>query len=134
MDIKNFIIGTLIGSIVGFLSGWEGISNSEFIQLALILTGISHSQSLAAGTTLLAMLFPISAFAVWDYYKRKKVELIKMLKIQHKKLEEAISNGKKHRIERRKIKIEEIKSALSRLTKEIMEQNNGVLPGWWKKL
>jgi len=69
-----------------------------------------------------------------DYYKKKKIELIKMLKIQHKRLEEAISNGKEHRIERRKIKIEEIRNALSRLTKKIMEKNNGVLPSWWKEL
>ena len=69
-----------------------------------------------------------------DYYKKRKIELIKMLKIQYKKLKEAISKGKEHRIERRKIKIEEIRNALNRLTKEVMDKNNGVLPSWWKEL
>ena len=67
-----------------------------------------------------------------DYYIKKKTELIEMLKMQYKKLEEATSKGKKHRIERREVKIEKIKSTLNKLAKEIMEKNRGVLPSWWK--
>jgi gas vesicle protein len=69
-----------------------------------------------------------------NYYKKKKTELIKMLKMQYKRLEQAVSNGKEHRIERREVKIEEIKSTLNKLAKEIMEKNRGVLPSWWEEL
>jgi len=71
----NLIIGALIGSAVGTLSGWQGVSGSVFIQLALLLTGVAKTQANAAGTTLLAMMFPISGLAVWDYYKRGKVDI-----------------------------------------------------------
>lgn len=69
-----------------------------------------------------------------DYYKKKKIELIKTLKTQYKRLEQAISNGKEHRIKRREVKIEEIKSTLNKLAKKIMEKNRGVLPSWWKDI
>ena len=76
MDAKKLIIGALIGGIVGLMSGWQGVSGSVFIQLGLILSGIAASQAMAAGTTLLAMVFPISALAVWNYYKRGEVDVL----------------------------------------------------------
>lgn len=75
MDLHKFIVGALIGSVVGLLSGWEGISGSTFILAGLLLTGVVSTQSKAAGTTLLAMVFPISALAVWEYYKRGDVDV-----------------------------------------------------------
>ena len=75
MDVKKLLIGALIGSVVGLLSGWEGISGSTFIQAGLLFSGVASTQSKAAGTTLLAMVFPISAFAVWEYYKRGDVDV-----------------------------------------------------------
>ena len=75
MDSHRFVVGAIIGSVVGLLSGWEGISGSTFIQAGLLLSGIVSTQSKAAGTTLLAMVFPISAFAVWEYYKRGDVDV-----------------------------------------------------------
>ena len=75
MEVKKFVIGAIIGSVVGLLSGWEGISGSTFIQAGLLLSGIVSTQSKAAGTTLLAMVFPISALAVWEYYKRGDVDV-----------------------------------------------------------
>lgn len=53
----------------------EGISGSTFILSGLLLSGIVSSHTKAAGTTLLAMLFPISGLAVWEYYKRGDVEV-----------------------------------------------------------
>ena len=76
MDLHKFATGALIGSVVGLLSGWEGISGSTFIQAGLLLTGIASTQSKAAGTTLLAMVFPISALATWEYYKRGDVDVM----------------------------------------------------------
>lgn len=75
MDLHKFVIGALIGSVVGLLSGWEGISGSTFIQAGILLTGVASTQSKAAGTTLLAMVFPISGLAVWEYYKRGEVDI-----------------------------------------------------------
>lgn len=69
-----------------------------------------------------------------DYYKKRKTEIIEMLKMQYKRFEEAISKGKEHRVERRKVKIKEIRDELDKLSKEVMEKNNGVLPSWWEEL
>jgi len=72
----NLYLSTaLIGGVVGTLSGWLGVHGGEFIQLGLLMAGAVKTQSKAAGTTMFAMMFPISAFAVWDYYKRGDVDI-----------------------------------------------------------
>jgi len=65
------IISALVGSVVGIFSGWIGISSSVYIELALLVTGLANTQSKAAGTTLFAMMFPISTLAVYEYYKKE---------------------------------------------------------------
>jgi len=68
----------------------------------------------------------------FDDYKNKKISLVKRLKNQQKKLEQDISRGKAEMwIERRKRKIKDIMSEIDSLAKELMEKNNGILPGWW---
>lgn len=69
------VISGLIGSIVGILSGWVGISGSVYIELALLITGLAKTQSKAAGTTLFALVFPISALAAYEYYKKGDVDM-----------------------------------------------------------
>lgn len=75
MDAKKLLTGITIGSIVGFISGWEGISGSTFIQAGILYSGVLATQGEAAGTTLMAMVFPISGLAVWEYYKRGQVDV-----------------------------------------------------------
>lgn len=69
------MISAIIGSMVGLLSGWIGVSGSAYIQLALLMTGLAKTQSKAAGTTLFALMFPISALAVYEYYQRGDVDI-----------------------------------------------------------
>lgn len=69
------VISAITGSFVGLLSGWIGVSGSVYIELALLITGLAKSQSKAAGTTLFAMMFPISALAVYEYYKKGDVDM-----------------------------------------------------------
>ena len=69
------LTGVTIGSIVGLISGWEGISGSTFIQAGILYSGVLATQGEAAGTTLMAMVFPISGLAVWEYYKRGQVDI-----------------------------------------------------------
>lgn len=73
--MNNFIISALIGSVVGTLSGWIGISGSIYIELGLLLSGIAKTQSKAAGTTLFIIMLPIVAPAVYSYYKRGEIDI-----------------------------------------------------------
>jgi uncharacterized membrane protein YfcA len=75
MDHKKLLTGLTIGSIVGIMSGIEGISGSTFIQAGILYSGVLATQGEAAGTTLMAMVFPISGLAVWEYYKRGQVDI-----------------------------------------------------------
>lgn len=43
--------------------------------MLLIFSGIAGSQKKAAGTTLLAVLFPISAGAVYEYWKSDSIDI-----------------------------------------------------------
>jgi hypothetical protein len=69
------VISALVGSVVGIFSGWIGISGSVYIELALLVTGLANTQSKAAGTTLFAMMFPISTLAVYEYYKKGNIDI-----------------------------------------------------------
>lgn len=73
--MNEYVISALIGGIIGTLSGWLGTHGGEFIQLGLLISGIVKTQSKAAGTTMFALMFPVSALAVWDYYKRGDIDI-----------------------------------------------------------
>ena len=73
--MNPYLSTALIGGVVGTLSGWLGVHGGEFIQLGLLMAGVVKTQSKAAGTTMFAIMFPISAFDVWDYYKRGDVDI-----------------------------------------------------------
>ena len=70
-----------------------------------------------------------------DDYKNKKISLVARLKNQQKKMEQDMSRGKAEMwIERKRRKIKDIRTEIDNLAKEIMEKNNGVLPGWWHEI
>lgn len=75
MNIYNYTIATLIGSVVGFLAGFEGIAGGFYIQMLLLAFNVAKNQRIAAGTTLLAVLFPISIGAVFEYYKSGDIDI-----------------------------------------------------------
>ena len=73
-SIIKYIISALIGSLVGFIGGFQGIAGGFYILMLLLGTGLVDSERKAAGTTLLAIIFPISAGAVYEYYKSGDVD------------------------------------------------------------
>lgn len=68
-NVIKYILSALIGILVGFIGGLQGIAGGFYISMLLLATGIVTTQRKAAGTTLLAILFPISIGAVYNYYK-----------------------------------------------------------------
>jgi len=72
----RILLTLLVGSIAGLAGGAFGQSATFIILPALLLFNIIADYKTAVGTVLLAMLPPISAFAVVDYYKRKRVDFL----------------------------------------------------------
>jgi uncharacterized membrane protein YfcA len=68
----KIILTLLIGSIAGVVGGAFGQVGTFIILPALIILKIIPDYKMAVGT----MLPPISAFAVVDYYKRKKIDFL----------------------------------------------------------
>ena len=80
-DLLKYTLAVAIGSIVGFLGGFQGIAGGFYISMLLLFTGIAKDQRMAAGTTLLAILFPISAGAVYEYWESGDVDVYAALVI-----------------------------------------------------
>ena len=81
IGLLKYLLLIAIGSIVGFLGGFQGIAGGFYISMLLLFTGIAKDQRMAAGTTLLAILFPISAGAVYEYWESGDVDVYAALVI-----------------------------------------------------
>lgn len=81
IGLIKYLLLIAIGSIVGFLGGFQGIAGGFYISMLLLFTGIAKDQRMAAGTTLLAILFPISAGAVYEYWESGDVDVYAALVI-----------------------------------------------------
>jgi uncharacterized membrane protein YfcA len=75
-DIVKYLYAIFIGSIVGFIGGFQGIAGGFYITMMLIALNIVKNQRTAAGTTLLAILWPISIGAVYEYWQSGDVDFI----------------------------------------------------------
>ena len=73
--IIKYLITIMIGCIVGFIGGFQGIAGGFYISTLLLLTGIAPTQKMAAGTTLLSIVFPLSIGAVYEYWKSGDVDV-----------------------------------------------------------
>jgi uncharacterized membrane protein YfcA len=73
--IIKYLITSIIGTIVGFLGGFQGIAGGFYITMLLLMTGVQPNQRKAAGTTLLAVLFPLSLGAVYEYWKTGDIDI-----------------------------------------------------------
>ena len=71
----SYMLAVLIGSLAGLFGGALGQSGAEFMLPSLLILGVVTSFKEAAGTVLLAIVPPISILAVWQYYKRKQVNI-----------------------------------------------------------
>jgi uncharacterized membrane protein YfcA len=65
----------IIGCGVGFIGGFQGFAGGFYIAMLLAFTGIAENQRKAAGTTLLAIVFPISIGAVYEYWKTDDIDI-----------------------------------------------------------
>jgi uncharacterized membrane protein YfcA len=74
--LVRIIITLLIGAVAGIIGGALGQVGTFIILPALLLTNIIPDYKIAVGTILLAMLPPISALAVIDFYKRKRIDFL----------------------------------------------------------
>ncbi len=72
--VTKYITALIIGSTVGFVGGFQGIAGGFYISMLLLLTGLAKTQRMASGTTLLAIVFPLSIGAVYEYWKTGDVD------------------------------------------------------------
>ena len=73
--LTRVVLTLLVGTVSGILGGALGQGSFLFLP-AILMLKIIPDYKMAVGTILLAMLPPISAFAVADYYKRKKIDFL----------------------------------------------------------
>jgi uncharacterized membrane protein YfcA len=70
----QIILTILIGIITGIIGGATGLGGAFLIVPAFYLTGVIPDYSKNIGTTLFALLFPISILAVLEYAKNDDVD------------------------------------------------------------
>ena len=72
----RLILTLLIGIVSGIIGGALGQIGSFVMLPSLLIFNVIPDYKIADGTILLAMLPPISIFAVVDYYKRKRIDFL----------------------------------------------------------
>jgi uncharacterized membrane protein YfcA len=73
-ESKRVILTIVIGLITGIIGGATGLGGSFLIIPAFYLLGVIPDYSTNIGTTLFAILFPISILAVLEYSKNDEVD------------------------------------------------------------
>ena len=71
----QYLYVLIIGIISGIVGGSLGTSGSNIMIPGLLLSGIAPNYKTAAGTTLLAILPPLSIGAVYTYWKSNNVQV-----------------------------------------------------------
>ena len=74
-EFTRHVIAIMIGCIVGFIGGFQGTAGGFYIAILLLITGVAKTHRIAAGTTLLSVVFPISLGAVYEYWKAGDVDV-----------------------------------------------------------
>ena len=75
MDTKTLLITAVIGIAAGVIASTFGADQADTILPGLILTGITPDFKMALGTTLLAIMPPTNAGAVYRFYKEGHVKI-----------------------------------------------------------
>ena len=73
--MKRYILSAILGAVAGIMGGALGTSGAFTILPGLLILGIVKSQKMAAGTTLVTILAPLSILAAVEYYKKGNVDL-----------------------------------------------------------
>jgi uncharacterized membrane protein YfcA len=71
----KFMTLFVVGVISGLIAGGLGTSTAYALILGLIFTGISKDYKHAAALTLFTILPPLSLGAVYQYYKKKMIDI-----------------------------------------------------------
>jgi uncharacterized membrane protein YfcA len=72
---NNYILVGIIGIIAGLIAGSLGTTTATTIMMGLLAFDLVPNFGTAAGTTLFAILPPLSIFAVYEYYKKKQLNI-----------------------------------------------------------
>ena len=75
MISSKYISSIILGTIAGFMGGALGTSGAFTILPGMLLLGITKHQKVAAGTTLVTIIAPLSILAALEYYKRGEVDM-----------------------------------------------------------
>lgn len=70
----SIALALLIGALGGVLGGMFGIGGGLIIVPACIYV-LGMGQKQAQGTSLLALLLPVGALAVWNYWRENQIEV-----------------------------------------------------------
>lgn len=70
----NYVWVGILGLATGVLSGLFGVGGGIVIVPALVLL-LRLDQHTATGTSLAALLLPVGALGVWEYYRRGQVQV-----------------------------------------------------------
>jgi len=71
----KYVTLLVIGVISGLIGGGLGTSTAYALLLGLIFTGVSKDYKHAAALTLFTILPPLSLGAVYQYYKKKMIDI-----------------------------------------------------------
>lgn len=74
--MSSLFYSSIIGTLSGLIGGSLGTSGSSMMIPGLLLSGVAPDYKTAAGTTLLAILPPLSLGAVYSYWKSGKVQVV----------------------------------------------------------
>lgn len=74
MTLQTILSLILIGILAGFLSGLVGVGGG-IIMVPLLVLFLSLTQHQAQGTSLAVLAVPVTAFAVFNYYKEGQLNL-----------------------------------------------------------
>uniref|UniRef100_A0A6C0IMT7 Membrane transporter protein n=1 Tax=viral metagenome TaxID=1070528 RepID=A0A6C0IMT7_9ZZZZ len=73
-ESKRYILTVLVGLISGIIGGATGLGGAFLIVPSFYILGVITDYSTNIGTTLFALLFPISILAVLEYAKNEDVD------------------------------------------------------------
>lgn len=76
MLYEQYIIPFLIGIIPGFISGITGLVNMVIILASLSFFKVIKDYETVVGTGLYVLMCPITAVAVYTYYKHGKINFV----------------------------------------------------------
>ena len=74
MTLQTILTLILIGILAGFLSGLVGVGGG-IIMVPLLVLFLSLTQHQAQGTSLAVLAVPVTALAVFNYYKERQLNL-----------------------------------------------------------